>query len=372
MKNAKWVIPLIVVALVAASFAMGMWFAKPEWQNAQEAASPIPVSATVESRIVDDRPEIAGAIIAPSTHSIRINASSLPDPAVITIAPPTTISYGARLVEISGKPYFVLPGPLPMYRDLRADDSGEDVRALQVSLNTIGHGIPETGIVGSLTLNAVEELFTNAGYQLPRETVHATVTGPSASPSPTGNTKQITRRVIPSTQLVSAATGRTSSRANVEDRVDAGTVVASIASSERTLTAIIPEDVLSRFPIKQAVNVNIDGKQYAGTVASIGAFVNGQDGKLPGYPAQIKLTTAHSAPVKVGQSALVTLPGTEIAEGAAVPIVAVRHDAQGDFVLVNTTQGEPPARTAVKILRTADGWAAVSGVTVGTEIRVTD
>ncbi|MFJ4467221.1 peptidoglycan-binding protein [Streptomyces sp. NPDC089424] len=50
-----------------------------------------------------------------------------------------TLAEGSVLMQVSGRPVFVLRGPVPMYRVLGPGSSGEDVRQLQSALRRLGH-----------------------------------------------------------------------------------------------------------------------------------------------------------------------------------------------------------------------------------------
>jgi hypothetical protein len=77
------------------------------------------------------------------------------------------VSSGDLVALVAGVPYFVLTGPLPLYRDLRADDRGDDVIALQRALNTTGADIEESGSIDWATLDAVSGLFDEHDLVLP-------------------------------------------------------------------------------------------------------------------------------------------------------------------------------------------------------------
>ncbi|WP_028707982.1 hypothetical protein [Propionicicella superfundia] len=358
----RWGVPAVAIVLVAASFGMGVWFARPKWQQAQDAATPIVVWATVEQRVVDDRAELSGSVATTTTSDVVV---PVPDQAVVTVAPPARIEQGGLILEASGTPYFLLPGPLALYRDLRVGDHGADVQTLEDSLVRLGYDLTADGVVSTVTVEAVQEVFRDAGYELPTETVSAG-SDPSASPSP----KPQRRAVIPVSQLVTGPAGEVATRVKVGERISPDTPVVRIRSTTRSVTATVGVDERASFPVGQQVAVMSDGKKIQGKVARIGAYESGTDGRVPGYPATIDLSAADAKGLSDGQSVLVTLPGGAVSAGPAIPVTAIRHDDAGDFVLAKGTGTQTPARTSVKVLRTANGWAAVEGVSEGTEVQV--
>lgn len=359
----KWGVPALAVVLVAASFGMGVWFARPKWQQAQEAATPIVVWATVERRVVDDRRELSGSVAAPATSDMVL--PGVPDQAVVTVAPPARIEQGGLIVEASGRPYFLLPGPLALYRDLRVGDHGADVRTLEDSLSRLGYDLTVDGVVSDVTVEAVRDVFHRAGYDLPTEAVPTS--GGTTAPSSAQPQK---RRVIPAAQLATGPVGDVVAHVQVGQRISPETSIVKIRSATRSVIATVGVDERESFPVGQQVAVTSDGKIVQGKVTRVGAYEAGKDGRVPGYPATINVSAADAKDLDDGQAVLVTLPGGAVSAGPAVPVTAIRHDDAGDFVLARKADSQTPARAAVRVLRTANGWAAVEGVPEGTGVQV--
>jgi peptidoglycan hydrolase-like protein with peptidoglycan-binding domain len=59
---------------------------------------------------------------------------------IVTRAPRARTELGAGEVAmtVDGRPVFVLPGAIPMHRDLRPGDTGPDVRQLERALQRLG------------------------------------------------------------------------------------------------------------------------------------------------------------------------------------------------------------------------------------------
>ncbi|MDP9464093.1 MAG: peptidoglycan-binding protein, partial [Actinomycetota bacterium] len=71
---------------------------------------------------------------------------------------------GSRVVEVSGRPVFVLQGDVPVFRTLRPGMSGADVVQLQEALTRLGFGPDRDGLFGEATKSAVSALYEASGY----------------------------------------------------------------------------------------------------------------------------------------------------------------------------------------------------------------
>lgn len=77
-----------------------------------------------------------------------------------------TLREGDVLLEINGRPVFVLKGKVPMYRTLTRSSEGDDVRQLRAALRRLlpGRGLSSSGTVNDSMLAAVRALYRDAGY----------------------------------------------------------------------------------------------------------------------------------------------------------------------------------------------------------------
>lgn len=88
--------------------------------------------------------------------------------ALVTRAPTegAVLTEGSVLMQVSGRPVFVLRGSVPMYRTLGPSSSGDDVEQLQSALRRLGHdpgGV--TGHYGQGTAAAVTQWYEGKGFQ---------------------------------------------------------------------------------------------------------------------------------------------------------------------------------------------------------------
>ena len=116
------------------------------------------LSQTVISR-GNVRAEVSTPVDAPS--------SIVGDPVItgIDVAAGDEVIEGQRVVEVSGRPVFVMTGAVPVYRTLSPGMTGEDVTQLQQALTRLGYAvIDEPGVYGDSTKACVAQLYNDAGY----------------------------------------------------------------------------------------------------------------------------------------------------------------------------------------------------------------
>lgn len=150
----------LVGVLVGATFGR-----QPE---AQADALP-PVTVTVEQKVLRDEVEIT---CQSRRAQVDLTLPPLPEDRrpVVTAVPGSTgaLGNGAVLAEVEGRPFLLLDGAFPLYRDLRGGDTGPDVRAAQVALGKLGHykGAP-SGVFDDATSKALVSLYGKVGYPPP-------------------------------------------------------------------------------------------------------------------------------------------------------------------------------------------------------------
>ncbi len=86
---------------------------------------------------------------------------------VVTSAPERgqELAEGEVAIEIAGRPVFVLVGAVPVYRDMRPQDSGPDVLQLEEALERLGHfdATPDR-LWDHQTSEALQAMYEEAGY----------------------------------------------------------------------------------------------------------------------------------------------------------------------------------------------------------------
>lgn len=164
-----WVLTgVVVLGLVAGGWGLAQQVQSTD-QAVSRAAPPEAswVTAVVERRVLaqtvisrgDVRPQVSVDVGAPSSVE--------GDPVVtrVGVAVGDEVGEGARLLEVSGRPVFVLGGDVPVYRSLRPGMSGADVAQLQDALARLGYAPDRDGVFGEATKVAVAALYEAAGYE---------------------------------------------------------------------------------------------------------------------------------------------------------------------------------------------------------------
>ena len=99
---------------------------------------------------------------------MRCVPSSIEGDAVITGIDAVTgdeVTEGTRVIEVSGRPVFILEGAVPVYRTLRPGMDGADVAELQAALVRLGYAPDVDGSFGEATKVAVTAFYKAAGYE---------------------------------------------------------------------------------------------------------------------------------------------------------------------------------------------------------------
>ncbi|MFG3660951.1 peptidoglycan-binding protein [Streptomyces sp. NPDC047706] len=168
----------IIVGVVAA-VGVGGWFTGTQMQSPADAAAARkppkagPVTVAVARQKLTATVVAQGAVEFGAPQGISLSGpvgSSGDDETTqrVTRLPTkgATLDEGSVLMQVSGRPVFVLRGPVPMYRSLGPGSSGEDVRQLQSALRRLGHdpGAVSGNYRGG-TAAAVGRWYGSKGYE---------------------------------------------------------------------------------------------------------------------------------------------------------------------------------------------------------------
>lgn len=181
-RRRRVLIVLVVITLVS---IVGGWtaarFVRSPEEQAAEAKAPARsvISATVDRRVLTDTVVLRGTVAAEHTVTVAPRVSTGGDkdgggttkPVVtgVRVRAGDMVEAGQVLLEVSGRPVFVLPGELPVYRDLRPGGEGRDVEQLQTALKGLGYGVgtDPAGTYGAGTRTAVAAFYRATGYDAP-------------------------------------------------------------------------------------------------------------------------------------------------------------------------------------------------------------
>lgn len=397
VRNPKRIVAFVVAMtfVLAGAFAAGAFVRSPTDDALEVAKTVVPVIVSVENRVVSDAFAIPASltpgksfdvvIAEPSVEAAASAASAAadtpgdrdaqkpdasdPQPGsdriVVTAtgaAPGEAIGYGRLLGEVSGRPVFTIPASVPLYRDLLPAAQGNDVAALQRTLIELGYyGVRNTGVFDSGTLDAIRRLYKKAGYSLPY-----------IAPGIQG----VAWREFTSLPTADATI---SSVAAVGTTLTADVPLARLQVSSAVLSARVTATDKDSLPVGAEVGVSVNGGETVKTsVLAVGGFTTDEDSGASWYPVTVAIPDGTALEA---DSTLQLTPLDEPAPGPAIPVVALRQQADGVYVTLHEDakpgDGPRPTPTArpikVEVLAQQDGWAAIktnSKLPVGTRLVV--
>lgn len=379
---------LVLAILLAGAFVAGRFVTSPTDEALRGARATVPVTATVERRVVSPGYALPAALTGGTTFDVTVTEASVQESATAapttgaaaagsSAADPGTASSGAEgstervvvtsasvavgdvvgtgrlLAEVSGRPLFALPTSVPLYRDLLPGMSGNDVKAVQQTLIDLGYrGVTASGAFDGGSVRALGRLYADAGYRLPYVApgvqglaVHEFAGVPTAS----------------ATVLAAAGVGTT---------LSSDVAVVRLQTSAPVLTAQIT--AVEKDVVTTGTTVTVSSPTSGPlptTVLSVGDFVAGDGTTSSGYP--ITLAVPEGLGADAGTALQVT-PATQAEAGPAIPLVALRQEGTRTFVVLaasggdasdDTASGEspaPPVEVDVTVLAQADGWASIA------------
>jgi len=107
-----------------------------------------------------------GDVVPETSLSIGV-PSSVGDAEVVTRLPMpagSVLAEGAMVIEVSGRPVFILQGDVPSFRSLQPGVRGVDVAQLQAALSRLGYPLKLDGAFGKATAEAVIDFYAAAGF----------------------------------------------------------------------------------------------------------------------------------------------------------------------------------------------------------------
>ena len=357
----------LIVFVAAGAFFAGSELRPPEAPTSGEER-PLITTARVELRSVYEGIQVVGRVVPPKEVAVHLGSEAARpgvDRNVVTrsvVSPGQEVRAGDLLAEISGRPVLAVPPDTPLYRDLKIGSVGEDVRALQRMLRGLGYAVDGEGRLGAVTMTAIEQWYRGAGYQLAkrRQLAWSELVPLPAQQVTIVRATRVGRVVGGGTPIALGLRGKP----HIDLRVDAGQIDA--------------------FRSVRSVYVTHEGKEYRAGIRSIGTLATDEESGRSSYPIRVRL------PSKLSEDpTLTSLPVSTVrpAEPSlAVPVVALREDARGRYVLVLASpegsegQGSPESapkeqtrRVPVEVIAVAGGWVAVAEdplLEEGTQLRV--
>jgi len=158
-----------LIALALIGWAAASRIRSPA-QVAADTAPPAPSAITVPvvKRTLSTEVIVRGTVRYGAPQSVALGTSKVKQGSgIVTRAPQprATLRAGSVAMSVDGRPVFVLPGAIPMHRDLHPGDSGPDVRQLERALAGLGlHPGRVDGRFDRATAAAVSSFYLRRGW----------------------------------------------------------------------------------------------------------------------------------------------------------------------------------------------------------------
>ncbi len=126
------------------------------------------ITAPVERRVLRSTLFTRGTVRFGSPRSVTLPASAAKTGSLVVTSPPKKggeIVEGSKVADIGGRPVLVLQGKVPMYRDIRPGDQGDDVTALKLALGRLGFVSGSGAVYDAGAQRAVSAWLRSVGYE---------------------------------------------------------------------------------------------------------------------------------------------------------------------------------------------------------------
>jgi hypothetical protein len=351
--RARRLVSLIGVALILSigGFVAGYFVRAPTSLLADAGASRIPVYVSVEERIVDDGFQLQGSVSEGVSQDIVPTEIGGAAAAVVTSAPIAvgqTIATGTLVGAVSDRPIFILLARIPLYRDLHVGDEGVDVMEFQAAL-----GLEVSGRVDRKTVSRLRSLYDSVG----------------AVP-PGGSAPYVDRREV--VMIRSETPTVVASRvALLGDFVTVENPLVTLTTGPPLVTFTASVVDVKEITVGMAVEVRVPGGGIVpGVIANVGPFApagdTGQD--RDGHRVTVAIPDPSTRGLIVPGAPVVVSAGSESTPAPAVPILAVREDTKGTFVMVEGPTSD--WRLDVAVVAQANGWAQIRADDIQSGMRV--
>jgi len=168
-----WAAPLLLsgclLGAIVAVLVLGNRIdsADPEAGESEDAdSSPSLVFVEVEQRAVSDEVTFrASVILEEELQELPLGLSGVVTD--VFVEPAAVIESLRPILEVNGRPLFVVETAFPFYRDIAWRDTGPDVEALQRLLSSAGHPVAVDGDFGPKTQAALAAWYAQHGYEAP-------------------------------------------------------------------------------------------------------------------------------------------------------------------------------------------------------------
>jgi peptidoglycan hydrolase-like protein with peptidoglycan-binding domain len=158
-----------LVGLALVGWLVGGQIRSPGQVAADTAPPPAsPITVPVVRQTLSTEVVVRGTVRYGAPQGVVLGTSRIKQGSDIVTRPPrqkTELKAGEVVMNVDGRPVFVLPGAIPMHRDLHPGDRGPDVRQLERALVGLGfHPGAVDGVYDSRTEAAVSAFYLRQGW----------------------------------------------------------------------------------------------------------------------------------------------------------------------------------------------------------------
>lgn len=290
----------LTVTVALGSAGLGWWAGRaiqsPD-EVARNAAAPpaAPITVPVQRQRLESAVVVRGDVtfaqaaevtldpdIGDGTLGTQVVTGRVPQPG-------SPVGEGDVLLEVSGRPVFLLDGVLPTYRPLRPGSEGPDVRQLETALRRLGlfTAVPDA-TYDARTSAALDRLYRDAGYdpigptEQERQQLAAAETSLKAAQSTLRQAEEALAEASrpPPTSAVLAAEGAVAraermlalATAALDEAVASGADAATIAALEADVAAAADQLAVARAQLAE-LTAPPDTRALAAAVAAATAEV---------------------------------------------------------------------------------------------------
>jgi len=237
VRGATGITVLAGVALAAAGVTAGLVLAQPAAlpPSASAETSGAPTMVPTEQSVSDIR-SVQLTVDVEAKKQIITPVGGLVTASRCT--PGSPFESGTSTMAVSGAPLINFATAVPLWRDLRAGDTGDDVRAVQAELSRLGHPVATKGPLTARSVAAYNGRLKEAG----------------GTPADPAVIERASALWIPAPQVVAATCS-----ANVGATLSDGQTVAELRSAvTRVAAAKVPDDLVAGPRV-----LVIDGSRFA-------------------------------------------------------------------------------------------------------------
>jgi peptidoglycan hydrolase-like protein with peptidoglycan-binding domain len=373
------VILLAVAGLAIAAAIGGLLVSatiKSPAQQAAETRSPglTRLTAPVQHTVITNTIQANGVVAKPARVSSLSGGGGGGGPGnaqqvVTRIFRPagSTVEPGNAIIEVAGRPLFVLPGTVPAYRDMLTGETGSDIAQLQAGLQELGFstGGDESGVYGAGTAAAVEAFYHDLGYSAPMV--------PVGTKAPAGGKahKQQEAAEVPLSEImfVPHFPARVVSLGGKVGAVVSGPLVTLSMGNPGIKGQLNPAFAAQVRPgMRVRITAQGSSATVRGTITSVGTATQTAKSISGGIYLPMHIQPDRPLPPAMGPGQDVILSikaGKTSGAMLAVPEAAVFGGQDGRDYVSKVTGPNTVARVAVQVITQGDGLVGIKPLTSG-------